>query len=273
MWNSGWGADLSNVVDGIQFAHRNNKPFEISTDDTVGWHYAAKKDGSKPTCPQKNLQCYFLNTTRCDTHKRPINPRQSFLAGPWPGFHKTMDYVEYLVRPQTWLRKRVYEFSKPYRLGRPCAVLHVRRGDVVLLDPTPRRYHAIEEYMEESHSVTQNILLLTDDHNAIGEALYKYPQYRWVYLNRTRYKGPEGGWEEHIPSDSPEQEVVALLSGIRLARTCDKLIHSKSNLADYIYAAMKANHAKVQRINLDEGQKNVHYAENVHSVNLSIAYN
>lgn len=271
MWNSGWGADLSNVVDGLKFAHESNKPFEIHT-STFGWHYAAKKDGSMPVCSQKNLQCYFLNTTSCDTHSRPINSRQSFLAGPWQGFHRDIDYLDYLVRPQTWLRKQVYDFLKPYRLEAPCTVLHVRRGDVVLLDPTPRRYHAIDEYMDESHNVTQNLLLLTDDHNAISEALHNYPQHNWVYVNKTRYKGAEGGWEEHIPSDSPQQEVVALLSEIRLAKTCNKLIHSKSNLADYIYAQMKSSHSMVKKINLDQGQKRVHHADNVKSVSLSKAY-
>jgi hypothetical protein len=105
----------------------------------------------------------------------------------------------------------------------------VRRGDVVLMDPQPRRYHAIEEYMRHKNNVTKNVLLLTDDYNAVEEALYLFPEYKWVYLNRTRYRGAEGGWENHIPSDNPVQEVVALLSIFRLARKCMSM---KSTICD-----------------------------------------
>ena len=273
MWNSGWGADLSNVVDGIKFAHQAQKPFSVYTSPT-GWHYASKKDGSKPVCPQKSMQCYFLNLTNCAPNRRASNDRKSFLGGSWNGFHQTRDYLEYIVRPQAWLRKEVYEFSKLYeqKLSKPCTVLHVRRGDVVLRDPRPRRYHAISEYMDERNNVSKNVLLLTDDHNAISEAKNTFPAHNWVYINRTRYKGAEGGWENHIPSDDPHQEVVVLLSILRLTKKCDKLIHSKSNLADYIYSEMKAAHAKVRKINLDQGQGKVFHEQNVFSVNISKAF-
>lgn len=131
----------------------------------------------------------------------------------------------------------------------------------------------MQEYMSEEKNVTKNVLLLTDDHNAIGEALYLFPNHSWVYLNRTRYRGAEGGWENHIPSDNPKQEVIALLTEFRLARKCDKLIHSKSNLADYLYSEMKSAHTTVKKINLDQGQGNqVHNEQNVRSVALSKAY-
>ena len=89
-----------------------------------------------------------------------------------------------------------------------------------MVDPRPRRYHAIEEYMRQENNVTINVLLLTDDENAVEEALHLFPGHKWVYLNRTRFRGAEGGWENHIPSDDPVQEVVALLSIFRLARKC-----------------------------------------------------
>lgn len=203
MWNSGWGADLSNVCDGLRYGHQINQTFMVRT-SSIGWHYAAKKDGSKPVCEHRDMQCYFLNYTNCRyQHNRQDNNRgggstgtsnrESFLLGSWQGFHKSRDYLEYLIRPQTWLRRKVYEFSRPYldqltKEDGSCTVLHVRRGDVVLRDPTPRRYHEIEEYMNATN-VTKTVLLLTDDHNAIGEALYKFPSHNWVYINRTRYKG------------------------------------------------------------------------------------
>lgn len=278
MWNSGWGADLSNVVDGLKFAHQTRqRPFSVYTSPDTGWHYASKKDGSKPVCPERTMQCYFLNMTSCppNNSRRASYDRQSFLTGNWNGFHQARDYLEFSIRPQTWLRKEVYKFSKPYaqRLSTPCTVLHVRRGDVVLLDPRPRRYHAISEYMNEHNNVSRSVLLLTDDHNAIGEAIHDFPDHDWVYINRTRYKGAEGGWENHIPSDDPKQEVVVLLSLLRLTRKCNKLIQSKSNLADYMYSEMKAAHTEVAKINLDQGQGDkVHNERNTLSVSISKTY-
>ncbi|CAB9530187.1 expressed unknown protein [Seminavis robusta] len=275
MWNSGWGADLSNVVDGIKAAHQTGKVLTMAT-SSLGWHYAAKKDGLKPVCSQRNMQCYFLNLTNCRSTERPsMGQQQYFLAGQWKGFQQARSYLEYSARPQKWLRREVYEYSKQYeaQLLAPCTVLHVRRGDVVLMDPTPRRYHTIEEYLDKAHNVTRNVLLLTDDANAIGEALHLFRDYNWVYLNRTRYRGTEGGWENHIPSDSPKLEVISLLSELRLARKCSTFIHSKSNLADYIFSEMKTAHAKVKKINLDVGKGNkVHNAENFKSIAISKVY-
>jgi hypothetical protein len=125
MWNSGWGADLSNVVDGIKAAHQWKKPLTIIA-SSIGWHYASKKDGSKPVCALKSMQCYFLNLTNCESTTQPFIARQSFLSGKWTGFQQSRDYLEFIARPQTWLRRDVYEYSKPYeaQLSAPCTVLH-----------------------------------------------------------------------------------------------------------------------------------------------------
>lgn len=85
--------------------------------------------------------------------------------------------------------------------------------------------------------------------------------------------GPEGGWENHIPSDDPKEEVISLLSALRLVRECQTLVHSKSNLADYIYSEMKAAHTKVKKVNLDQGKGDrVHHVDNPKSVSISHAY-
>jgi len=128
--------------------------------------------------------------------------------------------------------------------------------------------------MNKHNNVSKYVLLLTDDENAVGEALHEFPNHSWVYINRTRYKGAEGGWENHIPSNDPKQEVVVLLSALKLARKCEKMVHSKSNLADLIYSEMEAAQPGVTRINLDQGKGlAVHNEENVHSVNISKTYN
>jgi hypothetical protein len=129
MWNSGWGADLSNVVDGIKAAHHSKKPVTMIT-PSLGWHYASKKDGSKPVCVQRSLQCYFLNMTNCESTDQPFTSRQSFISGKWEGFQQSRDYLEFIVRPQTWLRREIYEHSKPYeaQLSAPCTVIHGKCG-------------------------------------------------------------------------------------------------------------------------------------------------
>jgi hypothetical protein len=81
----------------------------------------------------------------------------------------------------------------------------------------------------------ENILLLTDDQNAIDEAHREYWMYNWMYFNRTRFRGTEGGWENHFPSGDPKTaEVVTLLSIYRAVRYCDstqmELAQGKGNV-------------------------------------------
>jgi len=93
------------------------------------------------------------------------------------------------------------------------------------------------------------ILLLTDDQNAIEEALTQYPKYHWVYMNRSRHRGAEGGFENHIPSDDPKQEVVVLLSTLQLVQHCDTLVHGKSGFSDLLSDEMDQS---ALRINIDK---------------------
>ena len=60
-----------------------------------------------------------------------------------------INLFSYVTRPQQWLRRAVYEYvtkSAP-RLEPPCAVVHVRRADVVLHGEYARRYYALHEYV------------------------------------------------------------------------------------------------------------------------------
>jgi hypothetical protein len=185
-----------------------------------------------------------------------------------------------------------------------CVTFHVRRGDVVLHGKFSRRYHAVSEYMD-AYRIYQKgqqqpflpydfagwlsssrqyplpdlreILLLTDDANAIVEATMLHQAYEWRYINRPRFAGPEGGWENPIPSGNATWEVIVLQAMSQLmrwqARNCDVpvLVHSKSNLADYLYAHLLMDNPRAVRIDLDQdGTKRVvHSLDNVKSVKLS----
>jgi hypothetical protein len=272
-YNSGWGVDLAHIVDGLKAAVEVRRPFQITQEP---WHYAVGKDGSRAVCPQKNMHCYFLPITRCD----PIPEKKVNLTF-FYGQHPTYDllenrwHLEYAVRPQTWLRKASYDFSKTINLTSPCTVMHVRRGDIVLHEQWSRRYYPIEDYVNATNRITNNIFLLTDDKNAVKEAQTKFPGFNWVFVDRPRYKGPEGGWENHAPSDDPKQEVIVLMSIFKKVGMCDVFIHTKSNLANHIIGIMLTarNNTSFLRVNLNQGQTDsqVYNSGNSESYNISKA--
>jgi len=172
-------------------------------------------------------------------------------------------------------------------------VIHVRRADVVLHGKFSRRYHPIREYVDAlcederrlkgeeggASSATvcpellrqKPLLLLTDDSNAIKEALAQYPQLKWQYIDRPRHRGSEGGWENQIPSGDPASEVVALHAAFTLARRCNVIVHTKSNLADYLYAVMTLANPMTRRLDLDRDRPHgkIHSQRNAETVSLS----
>ena len=257
MWSSGWGADFANVVDGLIKAVEMKQPFQV-TDNT--WHYAAKKDGSAPVCPLKTMECYFLPLSNCKARKRHTFEEEPFFGHYHPHFDKIPDryYLKYATRPKLWFRHAIYNFTKTITLTAPCTVMHVRRGDVVLHGKYARRYFAIDEYINAIQSatkknITDTVFLITDDANAVTEARAKFPHLNWVVIDRPRFKGKEGGWENHIPSNDPLLETLVLMSIFRLSETCNSLVHSQSNLSNYIAGIMKSIHRKsFVRVNLDQ---------------------
>jgi hypothetical protein len=263
MWNSGWGADFMNIADGLAHALETGNPIQI--DESEPWHYAIPKrtvDSSKPlkaACPKENMYCFLLNITSCSSSGR-TRVEQDFFNDIQKFYFKDKKYrwyIEYIVRPQTWLRKRVYDFlQKPQVpvMQTPCTVMHVRRNDVVLHNDQARKFHPISEYINATTNVRPNILLLTDDHNALGEAKVYFPQFNWQAIDRPRFSGV-GGWEHQIPSDDSIFEVVVLFAIFQLVRSCDQIILSYGKFSDYLYEEMKRDIYKprnVELVNIDE---------------------
>lgn len=273
MWSSGFGADFQNVVDGLKNAYQTGIPTQMHV-KTGAWHYAGKKDASRPVCDTKDMYCFFLKMTRCEA-----NPAQLY-----EGAFMTEDFnmndsierwfLEYATRQQTWLRREVYKFSKKVQVKTPCTAMHVRRTDIVLHGQFSRKYRQIHEYLQALNNSTKNILLLTDDQNAIEESQVLHPDYNWMFIDRPRHRGASGGWENQIPSDDPKLEVIVLLSIFRLVRQCSSFIHTSSNFASLLKREMQDEHKDkdLHIVNLDDGNPDVFSAKNSLSVNLSTTF-
>jgi hypothetical protein len=150
--------------------------------------------------------------------------------------------------------------------------MHVRRSDVVLHKNWARRYYALEEYMNATDNITNTIFLVSDDDNAIKEAHTKFPDHNWVVIDRPRFKGKEGGWENHIPSDDPKLEVIVLMSIFRKVGMCRTLIHTRSNLADYIAGVMMSvRHRDFLRVDMNKDRTKIYSPKHEESHNISKA--
>jgi hypothetical protein len=278
MINSGWNADLVNVAAALHHANLDKHPIQVVNRP---WHYADPASTKPlpsnihvpPVCPVANMFCYFLPLSTCTpaeigTEKfhpevKPSNRFSRYL-------HTKEWYMEYASRRQTWLRKHVYDFVRQQNITAPCTAIHVRRADVVLHPGVKRRYYSIAEYIQagqEKGILHDNIFFLTDDHNAILEALHEFPNFAWQFIDRPRYRASEGGWERQLPSNDPLFETTVLLGIMKLIQRCDSLIHSKSGFSNILFDEMLKGNPTAQRANLDRGSV---YGKA--SVNVSLAY-
>lgn len=110
---------------------------------------------------------------------------------------------------QSWLRNAVYDYylNSKIEMKTQCTVVHVRKS--VIKGHGQRKYHAIKEYigsMNKLKKQPESIILI-----------------RRMYFNRTRFRGNEGGWENHLPSGDPKTEVITLLAESKAAKYCDSM--------------------------------------------------
>jgi len=279
--NSGWGVDFAHVVDGLQLAL--SKREMVAPVLLVPWQYSVgRTHRTTRDCKEADMSCYFLPLSSCASHKGirhfARETRASFTSH-WYGFYnraQTRWLIQYATRAKTWLRKEATLLAASLHLQSPCTVFHVRRADVVLHGRFSRQYHKVEDYFHQGGSlVRDNILLLTDDANAIGEA-QRYvedqcPSKHLFYIDRQRHAGAEGGFENQIPSGDPRAEVTVLMAITQLVQQCDVIVHSKSNLSDMLLAFMMEANPFTKRVDLDQGKRHdeIHNAENAATVVLS----
>ena len=292
--NSGWGVDVSYMVDGLQYAVQHETPVHFKWNGP--WQYAPSQ------CPQQDARCLFLpfsappciqqhNQQQSEEEEEETKAR--YWNTPWKGYSSsnqqlTQWLLQYVTRGQTWLRQLAIHWVDTVPLPVSCdAVIHVRRADVILHGAFSRKYHKIREYVQaylEDHAAAadrdtpRHILVLTDDANVIPEAL-EYTKrtqspWHWYYFDRPRFHGAEGGWENAIPSQDAAMEVAILLASVQLLQRCTVLIHSKSNLADYYFAWMQLANPHARRIDLDANRPHdqIHHAQNAETVRYSRAF-
>ena len=281
MWNSGISNDLRNVVDGLKYStETTHRPFDITIQP---WHYASPKpfNISTAACPSQDMYCYFLPLSNCprvpvnDTIKKIGFLDRGAVLGPKLFVPPARWYLEFVSRQQTWLRHRVYKFVQRQTVDTPCTALHVRRGDIITHGTHSRRYFSIAEYMNTTHKIERNVFLLTDDHNAIGEALHEFPDRHWMYIDRPRYRGSEGGFEHHLPSNDPVLEMTVLLATFKLVRRCTSMVRSSSAFGDFLWGEIKDQHdmEDIWFRRVDENLRTIFSADNiVISANVSKAY-
>jgi hypothetical protein len=254
MWSSGWGADFSHIVNEMDNALKEQRPLQTLNRSPMGWSYATLPGGPKPVCPLRSEYCYLLNISNCPPVREDLYdgiPYHNIRYTPYTW------YYEFVTRQQTWLRKEVYDYYKAhFQLTLPCSAIHVRRSDVALEGKHSRRYFPIEAYMNASYELDSNVLLLTDDQNAIPEAKAKFPGTNWMYEERQRHKGAEGGWQNPFPSGDAKYEVIVLLSSFKAVQHCRKLVRSSSNFGWLLEGLMRMTHDdNFTYYEVDAGQK------------------
>ena len=256
MVNSGYSASMVFLWRGLVGAHTHNRPFQVSRRvQNFRWRYAALGTNVS-VCNTTDIFCYFLPLGGCTAAiKQKDGGDHEFSAS--PGTQKKWMW-QYLTREQHWLRRRVYNFLRDLepRVRVPCTAIHVRRTDALLEQNwrKKRHYFPIADYLK--HTKDKNILLLTDDQSAIDEAHELFPDRKWLYVQRKRHRGTEGGMNAHIPSGDPAMEVVYILAELRLASHCKKLVHTRSGMVQLFGMAMddsddEGNEKKARRIKID----------------------
>jgi hypothetical protein len=266
---------------------------------------------SEPACHGMNFDCYFLPLSNCpkwdaDTYHTPMNwmypkppkpknkldkkntnntnTRKEIIIPKMT--HKMLVWErQYLVRPYTWLRRDIHRMVQHFTIQTPCTAMHVRRGDVILHDNYARKYHAISEYLDidndnnnnsnsnsnKSFHIHDNILLLTDDANAISEAQTLFPDKNWMYIERPRWRADQGGWEHQLPSSKPIFEMTVLQATFQLVKRCDSLIRTQSGFGEWLEYHVLPN-AKIHNLDQHATREEVHSRENVGTRNVSVDY-
>ena len=81
-------------------------------------------------------------------------------------------------------------------------------------------------------------MLLTDDESTLEEIQEHHPNYHWMYLDRPRTNGVEGGWQGHIPSGDGAFEILAIDTEFRLASGCERVVHGASGFMNHLLGKM-----------------------------------
>jgi hypothetical protein len=256
--NSGFSAHVALNGKAFMSASRHNQTYVMVKHDRK-WRYGRYLNKSH-VCDSVDMDCYFLPLSNChapDKQKDDIPSGQTFNVN---GGHNTW-IRDYMLRPKQWVRKRIYDMLKevPHPIPTPCTVMHVRRTDAILEENWKKRRHyfPLSDYVERVPDDHKAIVLLTDDQTAIDEAHEFHSDRKWIYVNRTRHRGTEGGMNGHIPSGDPVYELSVILAEMQLAGHCQHLVFTRSGFKDLILQALQVKHppASIQISKIDLGRQ------------------
>lgn len=156
----------------------------------------------------------------------------------------------YFFRPKYDLRKIIHERMVKFKLESPSAVMHVRRGDSIMHTGQARAYLKIKNYIEASRALMdamgiKTIFLVTDSQGAIDEAMSCAKEFPAIcggitfrFLDKKRWVGAEGGWENPFPSGDSRTELLDIQLEFALATKCTMAITGDSNYASKIIEHM-----------------------------------
>ena len=256
--NSGLAASLNFLHTAFVTAWGTKRPFQVTIQhEDFAWIYATYKNKTG-VCLTRDVRCYFLPVSNCQARISQNDGRN----GIYNKFTKKFQgrwIREYFTRPRQWLRLSLLQYRESPsfpKLKTPCSVIHVRRTDVTLEESwfQKRNYFPIADYVEHLQPGS-NVLLMTDDQSAVDEALRFHPNYTWYFIKRARHYGTSGGLERHLPSHDPLLEMLIILSELRLASFCTKLIHTRSGFVDLIREAMESSQGQIEIIQIDHGKQ------------------
>ena len=213
----------------------------ISNRQTDGWHYA------RGVCPTQDLACYFQSPP-VDVVPKDDDDAMRMLTIPKPEIQNEID-----------TRLKESSHAKPPS-DHECGVIHVRHSDTMLnfgwdnKDEKPKfKYLQLGQYLKEFHNVAPhitNIVLMTDDQNVIDDLNANYTTNtnsttnstngfpNWYYLNKKRWRGSEGGFENHFPSGSPRQEMIDLLVLREMVHDCTTWVGTRSSFGALLRKTM-----------------------------------
>ena len=260
--SSGYAAALMAVARSFYATHKDGLVFQISRGHANAvWNFCPRDNSSHhwAYCATKDLNCYFLPLSNCP----PVLGQNDAARGTKPAAGPAADEFywlrQYTFRQRHKLRRKLQEFIAEHHVPtveelESCVALHVRRGDIAF--GRGRRYAAVHEYLEAGKVPKgTTIVLLTDDASTLDEVdQYHRTDYHWVVLDRPRYRGSQGGFEEFVPSNDPSLEILAILAEAQMASACRLLVHGKSGFVAIISDAMKATGRPFQTVYLDTQQ-------------------
>ena len=214
--NHGWGNDLLQAQSQVRAAWKKNQ-FPYIHSNTDGWHYARSN-----ACRIQSYLCYFKHV-------------------PCQGTATTRVFV-----PKPYVASRVDRRVAKLDIEQPCAVLHVRRSDVLLnrgwgnASKAPLfRYVPVQEYIDRGRSTLKNlnittVFVATDSSDVIDEIAQRRNAWAYTWITRPRFKSTEGGWENHFPSQDPFKEVLHILTIRQVTKMCVLWLGTRSSFARYM---------------------------------------